>query len=78
MKVSRLKFGVVLFEEENPNSLKEIDITGFLRDNGLDLSFEQDNVSYSESGVLRGMHFQRTHPQGKLIRVFEGSIFMSS
>lgn len=75
MKVSKLKFGVVLFEEENSSSSKEIDITSLLRNHGLDLAFKQENVSCSELGVLRGMHFQRVNPQGKLIRVFSGSIF---
>lgn len=41
----------------------------------LDDSFVQDNFSRSSRGVLRGMHFQRTHPQGKLVRVSRGRIF---
>ena len=42
---------------------------------GLDLSFVQDNVSFSRRGVLRGMHFQWPNAQGKLISVVAGSIF---
>ncbi|MFA7475847.1 MAG: dTDP-4-dehydrorhamnose 3,5-epimerase [Castellaniella sp.] len=42
---------------------------------GIDLDFVQDNVSRSARGVLRGLHFQRTRPQGKLIQVIEGAVF---
>ncbi len=37
--------------------------------------FVQDNLSYSRRGVLRGLHYQWGHPQGKLITVVEGEIF---
>lgn len=37
--------------------------------------FVQDNVSKSRKGVLRGMHFQNTNPQGKLVRVMSGSVY---
>ena len=42
---------------------------------GLDLEFVQDNQSLSRKGVLRGMHYQKEHPQGKLIRVVKGEVF---
>jgi dTDP-4-dehydrorhamnose 3,5-epimerase len=42
---------------------------------GLNLKFVQDNQSRSVKGVLRGLHFQKTHPQGKLVRVIEGEVF---
>ena len=42
---------------------------------GLDLRFVQDNQSRSIKGVLRGLHFQKTRPQGKLVRVIEGEVF---
>ena len=42
---------------------------------GLDLTFVQDNQSMSKKGVLRGLHFQKQYPQGKLVRVIEGSVF---
>jgi dTDP-4-dehydrorhamnose 3,5-epimerase len=42
---------------------------------GLDLDFVQDNHSRSSRGVLRGLHFQRYNPQGKLVRVTHGSVF---
>ena len=42
---------------------------------GLDLNFVQDNQSKSRKGVLRGLHFQYTKPQGKLVRVIKGEVF---
>jgi dTDP-4-dehydrorhamnose 3,5-epimerase len=42
---------------------------------GRDLDFVQDNHSRSEKNVLRGLHFQVQHPQGKLVRVIQGSVF---
>ncbi|NMM65086.1 dTDP-4-dehydrorhamnose 3,5-epimerase [Clostridium sp. P21] len=42
---------------------------------GLDMVFVQDNQSKSKKGVLRGLHFQKTHPQGKLVRVIKGEVF---
>jgi dTDP-4-dehydrorhamnose 3,5-epimerase len=42
---------------------------------GIDLPFVQDNHSRSTKGVLRGLHFQKTKPQGKLVRVVSGEVF---
>ena len=42
---------------------------------GLDMVFVQDNQSMSTKGVLRGLHFQKNHPQGKLVRVIKGRVF---
>ena len=42
---------------------------------GLDMVFVQDNQSSSTKGVLRGLHFQKEFPQGKLVRVVKGSVF---
>lgn len=42
---------------------------------GLDMVFVQDNQSSSTKGVLRGLHFQKNHPQGKLVRCIRGSVF---
>lgn len=42
---------------------------------GIDLPFVQDNHSRSRRRVLRGLHFQRTRPQGKLVSVSRGSVF---
>lgn len=42
---------------------------------GLTMNFVQDNQSFSTKGVLRGLHFQKKHPQGKLVRALKGEIF---
>ncbi len=42
---------------------------------GLDMHFVQDNQSMSKKGVLRGLHFQKQFPQGKLVRVLSGKVF---
>ena len=47
----------------------------FLHATGLDVQFLQDNHSKSGQGVLRGLHYQIQHPQGKLVRVTQGEVF---
>lgn len=42
---------------------------------GIDANFVQDNQSKSVRGVLRGLHFQKQFPQGKLVRVISGEVF---
>lgn len=42
---------------------------------GLDLRFVQDNESMSQQGVLRGLHYQIRHPQGKIVRALQGRVF---
>ncbi|WP_034446055.1 dTDP-4-dehydrorhamnose 3,5-epimerase [Butyrivibrio sp. AE2032] len=42
---------------------------------GIDVEFVQDNQSASSKGVLRGLHFQKTHPQDKLVRCINGEVF---
>jgi len=42
---------------------------------GIDIPFPQDNHSRSYKGVLRGLHFQKTRPQGKLVRVVSGEVY---
>lgn len=42
---------------------------------GIDLPFVQDNYSRSGKNVLRGLHFQKNNPQGKLVRVVRGEVF---
>jgi dTDP-4-dehydrorhamnose 3,5-epimerase len=42
---------------------------------GISEQFVQDNQSHSKRGVLRGLHYQKEQPQGKLIRVLQGEIF---
>lgn len=53
-------------ETYNQNDMKEA---------GLDMVFVQDNQSMSTKGVLRGLHYQKEHPQGKLVRVVKGTVF---
>ena len=53
-------------ETYNANDMKEA---------GLDMVFVQDNQSRSSHGVLRGLHFQKQFPQGKLVRVLQGSVY---
>lgn len=45
------------------------------REAGIDRTFVQSNVSRSARGVLRGLHYQWPHPQGKLVSVLEGEVY---
>lgn len=53
-------------ETYNQQDMKEL---------GLTMTFVQDNQSCSTKGVLRGLHFQKKYPQGKLVRVIKGIVF---
>lgn len=46
-----------------------------MEDVGLNMNFVQDNQSMSTKGVLRGLHFQKEFPQGKMVRVIKGEVF---
>lgn len=46
-----------------------------MQEAGLNIRFVQDNQSISTRGVLRGLHFQKQHPQTKLVRTIRGSVF---
>ena len=46
-----------------------------MQEAGLNMNFVQDNQSMSVKGVLRGLHFQKQFPQGKLVRVIKGRVF---
>jgi dTDP-4-dehydrorhamnose 3,5-epimerase len=48
---------------------------GKYRQLGIDVQFVQSNVSRSGRGVLRGLHYQWPHPQGKLVTVLEGEVY---
>jgi len=48
---------------------------GRFAEQGLNLNFVQDNLSRSRQGVLRGLHYQIQHPQGKLVTCLQGEIF---
>lgn len=45
------------------------------KEKGINYEFVQDDQSKSAKGVLRGLHFQKKHPQGKLVRVIKGKVF---
>jgi dTDP-4-dehydrorhamnose 3,5-epimerase len=45
------------------------------REAGLELKFVQDNLSFSQRGILRGLHFQNPGAQGKLVSVLQGEVF---
>ena len=45
------------------------------REAGLPVAFVQDNLSFSQHGVLRGLHFQNPNQQGKLVYVLQGEVF---
>jgi dTDP-4-dehydrorhamnose 3,5-epimerase len=47
----------------------------FATETGMNVEFVQDNHSRSVKGVLRGLHYQIQHPQGKLVRVIAGAVF---
>ena len=55
------------FESFNQKAFKEA--------TGLNETFVQDNHRRSAKGVLRGLHYQIQHPQGKLVRVTQGEVF---
>jgi len=62
------------FEDERGFFMETYNYKEF-KELGLDVVFVQDNHSRSKKGVLRGLHYQMNHPQGKLIRVIRGKIF---
>ncbi len=55
--------------------LESFNARDFAQVTGLDVDFVQDNHSKSAKGVLRGLHYQIQHPQGKLVRVVQGEVF---
>ena len=81
MKVSHSKLkGCVIIEpsvfgDERGFFLETFQAVRYQQEAGIDLPFVQDNHSRSARGVLRGLHFQKTKPQGKLVRVVGGEVF---
>lgn len=55
--------------------LESFNARDFAQATGLSVDFVQDNHSKSAKGVLRGLHYQIQHPQGKLVRVVQGEVF---
>ena len=81
MKVihSKLKGCVIIepqvFGDERGFFLETFQAARYEQEAGIDLPFVQDNHSRSTRGVLRGLHFQKTKPQGKLVRVVSGEVY---
>ena len=81
MKISHSKLkGCVIIEprvfgDERGFFLETFQAVRYEQEAGIDLPFVQDNHSRSSRGVLRGLHFQKTKPQGKLVRVVRGEVY---
>ena len=80
MKVEKTKLdGVLIIKPEIFEDDRGFFLESFNKDRykeaGISLDFVQDNHSRSSKGVLRGLHYQKTKPQGKLVRVVKGEVF---
>ena len=81
MKISHSKLkGCLIIEprvfgDERGFFLETFQAVRYQQEAGIDLPFVQDNHSRSAMGVLRGLHFQKTKPQGKLVRVVRGEVY---
>ena len=64
-----------VFGDERGFFFESFNALDFAKCTGLDVQFVQDNHSKSAKGVLRGLHYQIQHPQGKLVRVTQGDVF---
>lgn len=63
------------FSDERGSFTETYNQRSFSQLTGLDVCFVQDNQSISSKNVLRGLHYQIKHPQGKLVRVLSGVVF---
>ena len=80
MKVEKTKLdGVLVIKPETFEDTRGFFLESFNKDRykeaGINFDFVQDNHSHSTRGVLRGLHYQKTKPQGKLVRVVRGEVF---
>ena len=64
-----------VYEDERGFFLETFQAERYAEVAGISLTFVQDNHSRSDKGVLRGLHFQKTKPQGKLVRVVRGEVY---
>lgn len=64
-----------VFEDNRGFFLETFQAKRYAEEANINLPFVQDNYSRSRKGVLRGLHFQRTKPQGKLVRVIKGKAY---
>ena len=80
MKVTKLELdGALLFEprrfgDDRGWFLESWQVERY-REHGIKESFVQDNLAYSQKGVLRGLHAQEPFAQGKLVQVYRGTVF---
>jgi len=80
MKITETKLSGVLIIEpkvfgDSRGFFKETFQAERYREAGIEYTFVQDNYSRSQKGVLRGLHFQITKPQGKLVSCPKGAVF---
>ena len=61
--------------QDERGSLCEVYAANRYQEHGITYDFVQDNLTQSRRGVLRGLHFQHQHPQGKLLTVLSGCIY---
>lgn len=64
-----------VFGDERGFFLETFQAKRYRDEAGINLEFVQDNYSRSSKGVLRGLHFQKKNPQGKLVRVVRGEVY---
>ncbi|MFC5547928.1 dTDP-4-dehydrorhamnose 3,5-epimerase [Massilia aerilata] len=64
-----------VFSDDRGYFFESYNARDFRESTGIEVEFVQDNHSLSEKGVLRGLHYQIHHPQGKLLRAVQGSVF---
>ena len=64
-----------VFGDDRGFFMESFNVERFRELTGADVDFVQDNHSRSGAHVLRGIHYQIEHPQGKLVRVIEGAVF---
>ena len=64
-----------IFDDDRGFFFESFNQRDFQQSTGVGASFIQDNHSKSSQGVLRGLHYQIKHPQGKLVRVTHGAVF---
>lgn len=62
-------------QKDGRGAFMELYTSSRFRELGIEDDFVQDNLSMSERGVLRGLHFQRIRPQAKLVTALEGEVF---
>ncbi len=65
----------VVFGDDRGFFLETFQAARYADEAGITQPFVQDNYSRSAMGVLRGLHFQKTRPQGKLVRVAKGAVY---